>query len=153
MELTLLYLRETGKSRYNSGHDVPLSWFGSLPTVPDSYKQRMEKVVYKPEDYLEGRYEDVFLCKCPDKRMPINIRWNGLTNLCCWGFDDRLNAGEFLGSYPKTRFNIRRYHPICIECCANNFPLYSGYVNIDEINTIARRRLPVDVPDDRILTL
>lgn len=153
LELSLLHLREIGKSRYNPGTFMPRTWFDELPAVPDIFNERLEKSVYRPEDYIEGCWQDVHLNKCPDKGMPINIRWNGKTNLCSWAFDDRLHLGDFLGSDPQTRFDVRRDHPLCRECCANNFPFYCQYADIPELNSVARVRLPEDVPPDRLLLL
>lgn len=153
LELSLLHLREIGKSRYNPGTFMPRTWFDELPAVPDIFNERLEKSVYRPEDYIEGCWQDVHLNKCPDKGMSINIRWNGKTNLCSWAFDDRLHLGDFLGSDPQTRFDVRRDHPLCRECCANNFPFYCQYADIPELNSVARARLPEDVPQDRFLLL
>jgi hypothetical protein len=153
LELSMLHLREIGKSRYNPGTFMPRTWFDELPAVPESYNQRFEKIIYRPEDYIDGPWQDVHLHKCPDKGMSINIRWNGKTNLCPWAFDDRLHLGDFLGSDPQTRFDVRRDHPLCRECCANNFPFYCQYTDIAELNSVARARLPEDVPQDRFLLL
>ncbi|MCI8454951.1 MAG: radical SAM protein [Lachnospiraceae bacterium] len=145
-EMSLKYIRETGYSRY---HGETLKWFDDMPPLTDAYKSGIERMIYLPQDYLEGKWGETRLDECPMNGRLINIRWNGKLSLCSCTFDDRLSVYEYLTTPIEQLWEARRSHPVCRECLANNYALYMNYFDMDYIDKIARARLSPDLASNR----
>lgn len=143
LELTLLYLHQSGLSRYIPPYGQK-SWFADFPSLPQSFMDAMERIVYLPQDYLQGKFQSVTPLYCNIHKVSVNIRWNGKANLCFCAFDDRLVMGDFLTMPHEQYLATRNAHPVCLECRANNALFYFQYADMTTINEIARARLGKD---------
>jgi hypothetical protein len=146
MEMSLKYLRENGYSRY---HGETIKWFDDMPPLTDAYKNGIKRMIYLPQDYLEGKWGEFWLDECPMNGRIINIRWNGRLSLCSWTFDDRSSVSEYLTTPIEQLWEARRGSPICKECLANNCASYMNYFDMDGIDQAARNRLSPDLASNR----
>jgi len=146
LEMTLKYLREKGYSHYTG---ETYKWFDELPRLTEAYYECINRMIHLPEDYLQEKWLQIDIDECLTNRKIINIRWNGKISLCSWGFDDRLSFYEYLTTPMEKIYQLRSTSPICRECIANRYVLYTNYYDMDEINDIARKRLPENLDSDR----
>lgn len=146
IEMTLKYLREKGLSRYKG---ETIAWFNEIPPLTSRYLENMERIIYLPEDYINGKFRDIHGDECPMNRRDINIRWNGAVSFCCDAFDDRFMTFDYLTTPIERLYDMRSKSPMCKECLDNNYAFYSNYVDIPGIDERASERLDDSIPDNR----
>lgn len=147
-ELSLKYLREKGFSKYKG---KTLDWFDNLPPLKNVYLDTMEKrMLHVPQDYLNGKLEKIHINECPCNRRVVNIKWTGEIELCSWTFDDRFVVGDYLKTDLEELYKARNESLICKECLANNYALYTNYVDMDGLDKNISKKLGRELPADRI---
>lgn len=137
LELSLKYLRYNNYSQYVNPNK---NWIDKNIKMSEEYINAINRIIYLPQDYIND-YKNNTLNECPMNDRIINIKWNGLINLCSWAFDDRLVGLEYISSPANILKKMRKNHPVCKECLKNNFALYCSYFGMKEIDKRANARL------------
>lgn len=146
IEMSLKYLREKGLSRYKG---ETCEWLDHTAPLKQKFHDTLDRMVHLPQDFTQGKWKDTSTDECPCDKRVINIRWTGNISLCGCGFDDRGVIGEYINTPLEELYKIKKTHPLCKECLANNYAFYTNYGDMDEIDKLAHSRLECCVPADR----
>ena len=137
IEMSLKYLRQIGKSRFIG---KGLEWIDKIE-LPEAYFRTMDRMVHKPDNFLEGEWAQIQCDICPCINRIVTIHHDGKIESCSCGFDDELNKFDYLTVDMEEYYKEKSSSLFCKECLANNLELYVGYMDLKHVEKDAYEQL------------
>ena len=109
--------------------------------LPEAYFRTMERMVHRPENFLEGKWANIQGDTCPCDNKYLHIHNDGKLELCSCGFDDTLNKFDYLTVDMEEYYKWRHNSLLCKECLNNNLAFYVNYMDLKQVEENAYERL------------